>query len=47
MRLEGYDYSLAGMYFVTIVTQGREALFGEVIDGEMCLNRYGEIVKET
>ncbi len=47
MRLQGYDYSQAGGYFVTIVTQGRAALFGEVVNGEMRLNRHGEIVAET
>ncbi len=45
IRLKGYDYTQAGAYFVTIVTQGREALFGEVVNGEMRLNRYGEIVQ--
>jgi REP element-mobilizing transposase RayT len=45
IRLRGYDYSQAGVYFVTIVTQGRVALFGEVVNGEMRLNRYGEIVR--
>jgi REP element-mobilizing transposase RayT len=46
IRLKGYDYSQAGMYFVTIVTQGQEALFGEVVEGEMRLNRLGEIVQK-
>ena len=45
IRLQGYDYSQAGAYYVTIVTQGRECLFGEIIDGEMYLNEYGEIVQ--
>jgi REP element-mobilizing transposase RayT len=46
MRLQGYDYSQAGMYFVTIVTQGRACLFGEIADGTMRLNRYGDIVQK-
>ncbi len=46
IRLKGYDYSQAGAYFVTVVTRGRQPLFGEVVDGEMRLNRYGEIVRE-
>jgi putative transposase len=46
LRLQGYDYSQAGGYFVTIVTQGRECLFGEIVGGEMRLNPYGEIVTE-
>ncbi|MBI3328275.1 MAG: transposase [Nitrospinae bacterium] len=43
LRLEGYDYSQAGAYFVTICTQHREFLFGDVVDGTMVLNRYGAI----
>ena len=46
IRLPGYDYSQAGAYFVTIVTQGRECLFGEVVDGEMVLNHNGQIVQK-
>ncbi len=47
IRLKGYDYSQAGAYFVTIVTQGRVLLFGEVVNGEMRPNRYGGIVQTT
>jgi putative transposase len=46
IRLKGYDYSTDGAYYVTIVTQGRECLFGAIVDGEMRLNEYGEIVKK-
>jgi len=45
IRLPGYDYSAAGAYFITICTQGRECLFGQVVDGEMRLNALGEIVR--
>jgi REP element-mobilizing transposase RayT len=45
IRLKGFDYSQAGAYFVTIVTQGRVPLFGDVVNGEMRLNRYGKIVQ--
>jgi REP element-mobilizing transposase RayT len=44
-RLRGYDYSRAGMYFVTICAQNRECLFGEIIDGEMWLNDAGKMVQ--
>jgi len=44
IRLKGYDYSQAGSYFVTICVQNRECLFGEVVDGEMRLNQFGEIM---
>ncbi|OKH18033.1 hypothetical protein NIES593_22500 [Hydrococcus rivularis NIES-593] len=44
IRLKGYDYSKAGAYFITICTHQRERLFGEIVDGEMKLNRFGQIV---
>ncbi len=44
IRLKGYDYSQAGAYFVTIVTWHRECLFGEIQNGEMKLNKIGQIV---
>lgn len=47
IRLKGYDYSSAGAYFVTIVAWRREMLFGEVVDGEMRLNRNGYIVRDA
>ena len=47
MRLEGYDYTEEGAYFVTVVTQGREMLFGRVENGEMVLNAFGRIVEDT
>lgn len=45
IRLKGYDYSQVGAYYVTIVVHHRECLFGEVVNGEMRLNQYGEIVQ--
>ena len=47
IRLRGYDYTQPGAYFITICTQGRECLFGEIIDGEMHLNEAGQIVVQT
>ena len=46
IRLKGYDYSQSGGYFVTICTRNRECLFGELLDGQMVLNEYGEIARE-
>ena len=45
LRLPGYDYSQVGAYFVTIVTQGRECLFGDVVGAEMRANVLGEMVE--
>jgi len=47
IRLKGYDYRQAGGYFVTMVTQGREMLFGNVVNGEMVLTDFGKIIAET
>jgi REP element-mobilizing transposase RayT len=46
IRLKGYDYAQAGAYFVTVVTWHRECLFGEIQNGEMRLNKRGEIVQK-
>ena len=46
IRLSGYDYSQAGAYYVTIVTDQRDCLFGEVVNGEMVLNDFGKIADE-
>mgnify|MGYP000913469741 FL=1 len=44
IRLKGYDYSQSGACFVTICTQNRVCLFGDIVDGEMRLNDAGKIV---
>ncbi len=46
MRLKGYYYSQHDMYFVTICTQNRECLFGDVMDGSMKLNDAGKLVRK-
>lgn len=46
IRLKGYDYTQAGGYYVTIVAWHRELLFGEIVNAEMVLSRYGEIVQK-
>ena len=43
IRLQGYDYSRDGLYFITICCQDRAHLFGEVQNKEMLLNPFGEI----
>lgn len=43
IRLKGHDYTSVGRYFVTIVIRNRLHLFGKVIDGNMVLNKFGEI----
>ena len=46
IRLKGYDYSNAGLYFLTICVQDRECLFGHVMNGEMTLNDAGAMVEK-
>ncbi len=43
IRLKGYDYSQAGLYFVTICCDGRQHRFGSIEDGKMITNEYGTI----
>lgn len=46
IRLPGYDYSQDGFYFLTICTQNRLCLFGEIQDGEMQHNAAGEMIQK-
>ena len=43
IRLKGYDYSQAGLYFITICCQDRACLFGQIENGEMKLNDAGKM----
>ncbi len=46
-RLNGYDYSRNGAYFITIVCQDRVNRFGEIVNGSMVLNNAGKMVREV
>ncbi len=46
IRLQEYDYSDTGLYFITICCENRACLFGNVADGEMILNEIGFIARE-
>ena len=46
IRLKGYDYSQAGLYFITICCEDRICRFGNIVDGEMILNAYGQIAHD-
>jgi putative transposase len=58
IRLKGYDYSQAGMYFITICVQDKKCLFGEIFGvdvvwvknfqppQEMILNPAGKIADD-
>ena len=45
-RLVGWDYARSAAYFVTICTQDRICLFGDVEEGRMLLNAYGQVAAE-
>jgi len=44
MRLKGYDYSQAGLYFITICIQKKSCLFGNINNDEMNVNDAGEMI---
>jgi hypothetical protein len=44
IRLRGYDYTRPDVYFATICTYNRECLFGDVIEGNMVLSDFGQVV---
>lgn len=49
IRLKGYDYSQAGLYFITICVDRRRNPywwpFGNIVNGEMVLNDAGKMVE--
>jgi REP element-mobilizing transposase RayT len=46
IRLQGYNYGQNNAYFVTCCTYNRDCLFGEIVNDEIVLNPYGEIVQD-
>ena len=47
IRLKDYDYSQNGAYFVTICAWSRECLFGDLVDGTMQLNEFGQVAADS
>jgi putative transposase len=45
IRLKNYDYSNPGYYFVTVCTENRKCLFGEIHDGKIELNPLGKMIQ--
>lgn len=45
LRLQGFDYTQEGAYFVTVCLQELACLFGDVSDGKMILNDTGKMVQ--
>ena len=46
LRLQTYNYGENGAYFVTVMIHNREAILGDVVEGQMILNKYGKLVSE-
>lgn len=47
LRLDGYDYSQPGGYYVTLCTKDRLPLFGRIRDARVMESQYGSIVRQT
>lgn len=45
IRLQSYDYSRPGYYFVTICVQRHKCVFGRIVDDCMCLNSEAKIIQ--
>ena len=46
IRLKEYDYSQAGLYFITICVKDKLLLFGNVSNGKMILNDAGQMIEK-
>lgn len=46
-RLQGYDYSQSGAYFVTICTHQRSNFFGQIVNDVMHLNSWGGVAEDS
>ncbi len=50
-RLENYDYSLPGFYFITFCTEGRKCILGSIEenadDAKICLSQFGKITQDA
>ncbi len=46
IRLKGYDYSLEGLYFVTICAHEKRCIFGRIIDARAELSPAGLLVHD-
>ena len=47
IRLQNYDYSQPGFYFVTICTSKKKRMFGEIVNDEMHPNEVGKVIQST
>ncbi len=45
IRLQGYDYTRQGAYFITICTRNRACLLGDIVGGRMHLSEAGRLAQ--
>jgi len=45
IRLQGYDYSQPGAYFITIVIKNREPILGTIKEGVFYPSRFGHLAR--
>jgi putative transposase len=45
IRLKNFDYTNAGMIFITLCTHERMSLFGKIINGKLQASTFGDIAK--
>ena len=45
IRLREFDYGSAGAYYITVCVEGRQCIFGHVVDGAMQLNDRGRMIE--
>lgn len=46
IRMQGWDYSQAGLYFVTICVFKKKSIFGDIVSGKMIFNDAGKIAND-
>ncbi|MFM2202049.1 MAG: hypothetical protein RL040_1249 [Bacteroidota bacterium] len=46
-RMQTWDYSKAGYYFITVTVRGRKRWFGEIRNGQMYKTPLGEFVESS
>jgi putative transposase len=46
IRIQGFNYTQPGSYFITICTWHKSLIFGEIIQGEVVLSKLGEIARK-
>ena len=45
-RLKNWDYSSEAIYFITMVSQNRECIFGVIEEDKIILNENGKIIEK-